>query len=131
MPGPNDPVKSVTAFDLLMADRSSTIRQMAVAMTEKLCGMAIIEQRDGSPAVVSERDLVRALAEGADPDQVWAVDVMTRDVLTIDGDATILAAAELMDVSGVRHLLVTDLENDRTGLVSIRDLLPCLVRGLL
>ena len=28
-------------------------------------------------AVISERDIVRALADGADPDAIWAADVVT------------------------------------------------------
>ena len=61
---------------------------------------------------------------------MWAVDVMTRDTIMIEPDATIEAAAELMLEAGVRHLVVDDSEGDRYGVVSVRDLLdPLLAAG--
>ncbi len=127
--GPADPVRSVTAFEVATCHGDSTARQIAKHLRDERCGVLLVFGPD-TVAVVSERDVVRALAEGDDPDSVWAVDVMTRSTLMIEPDATIEAAAELMLEAGVRHLVVDDQDEDRFGVVSMRDLLDPLLAGL-
>ncbi len=127
--GPTDPVRSVTAFEVATCHGDSTARQIAKLLRDERCGVLLVFGAD-SVAVVSERDVVRALAEGDDPDSVWAVDVMSRSTLMIEPDATIEAAAELMLEAGVRHLVVDDQDEDRFGVVSMRDLLDPLLAGL-
>jgi CBS domain-containing protein len=68
----------------------------------------------------------RALAEGADPDEVWAADVMTEPVMWVTPDDTTSSVAELMELGGVRHVPVR--EGARAvGMVSVRDVLDVLV----
>ena len=127
--GPLDPVRSVTAFEVATCHGDSTVREISKCLRDEQCGLLLI-MGAGAVAVVSERDVVHALADGDDPDDVWAVDVMTRDTIMIEPDATIEAAAELMLEAGVRHLVVDDSEGDRYGVVSVRDLLdPLLAAG--
>jgi CBS domain-containing protein len=75
--------------------------------------------------VVSERDVVDALAEGADPDEVWAGDVMVDDLVIAEPDEPILDVAERMGDEGVRHVAVVE-RGTIIGVVSARDLLPVL-----
>lgn len=127
--GPTDPIRAVTAFEVATCHGDSTAREISKAMRDEHCGVLLIYGSD-TVAVVSERDVVRALAEGDDPDAVWAVDVMTRTTIMIEPDAPIEAAAEVMLEAGVRHLVVDDQDNDRFGVVSMRDLLDPLLAGL-
>lgn len=126
----DDPVRSVATFEPVMATPGHSLRQLAVAMTEAGCGALLVPDEDGRLAIVSERDLARALAGGADPDDAWAADIMTREVLQVDAEESIADAAEVMMEAGVRHLAVLDEENDRIGIVSLRDLLEPLLDSL-
>ena len=72
--------------------------------------------------VLSERDIVRAVANGEDVDDVRAEDVMAVDVVTIGLDATVTEAADVMEAGNIRHLPVTD-DDKVVGMVSIRDIL--------
>jgi CBS domain-containing protein len=72
--------------------------------------------------VLSERDIVAALAEGADPDRDRARDFMTPDIASVAPTATILEARERMVENVIRHLLVSKGETTM-GLVSMRDIL--------
>ncbi len=127
--GPSDPVRAVTAFEVASCHGDSTARDIAKLLRDERCGVLLV-YGSGTVAVVSERDVVRALAEGDDPDAVWAVDVMSRSAIMIEPDATIEAAAELMLEAGVRHLVVDDQDGDRYGVVSMRDLVDPLLAGL-
>ena len=75
--------------------------------------------------IISERDVTRAMAEGAEPDAVWAADVMTPEPIAADPEDTILAAAERMITANIRHLPVLN-GTGPVGVVSARDVLRAL-----
>src|SRR5215472_15984996 len=56
--------------------------------------------------IITERDLVRAVADGVDPERAPASQRMTPDPRTIDHDELATRAAERMIELGVRHLPV-------------------------
>jgi CBS domain-containing protein len=85
---------------------------------------------DGTTAtgMISERDVVHALADGREPASTHASDVATTELLWCDAEATIdEVAAEMME-NYVRHLLVED-EGRLVGVVSARDLLGAYAAG--
>jgi CBS domain-containing protein len=101
----------------------ATLREVAAAMVERCVGALVVGERAVDPAgIVSERDLVRALAEDRDPATTRARDIATTKLLWCDADATIAeVAAEMMDAY-VRHVLVED-GGHLVGIVSARDVL--------
>jgi CBS domain-containing protein len=102
-----------------------TLREVAVVLDRYAVGVAVVRTGDGA-GVVSERDLVTAIAAGGDPDQLWGGDVMTPELVTVTPATTILAAAGRMLDAGVRHVAVVD-GDDIVGVVSMRDVLEVLL----
>jgi CBS domain-containing protein len=87
---------------------------------------AMIVSRDGSAleGIISERDVVRALA--VDENKVLSLPVsalMTRAVVTCSPDDTVADVARVMTQQRVRHLPVRDGANQLIGIVSIGDVL--------
>ena len=121
----DQPARSIARSELVIGERNDTLRTLAYRMHEANCS-ALLVANDDSYAIVTERDIVDSLASGASPDEEWAVDVMTRDVQSVQGSATIADVAELMQVAGIRHVLV-DLDDGAVGVVSVRDLLEPLL----
>lgn len=76
--------------------------------------------------LVTERDLVRALAEGHDPETTPVSAVMTREPDVFDPEDDVWEAAEWLAESGYRHLPVIE-EGQLLGIVSVRDLLVALL----
>jgi CBS domain-containing protein len=72
--------------------------------------------------IVTERDMVAALAEGADPKTTRVADYMTELPITVSPDDDVKVAAHRMAELGVRHLPVVDGQY-LVGMLSIRDLL--------
>jgi CBS domain-containing protein len=72
--------------------------------------------------IITERDLMRAVADGVDPERALASERMTPNPSTIDRDELATTAAERMIGLGVRHLPVID-DGRVVGVISARDLL--------
>lgn len=124
-----DPVRSVTAFEVLWADPDDSLTLLVQQMRMFNCGAVLLtshgEENDAAdtPPIVSERDLLRALADGKG--DLLAKDLATMEPVSIHADAQIGDAAATMAIAGVRHLVVTD--GNRHGIVSVRDLLEPLL----
>ena len=123
MTTPDAAVRGVAAMPPIWAKPGDTLRQLATAMHEAQCGALLVRGRENHIGVVSERDIVRALAEGAEPDDVWAADVMTRTVLTTSADEPILSVARMMADAHIRHAVLTNDLDEVIGIVSMRDVI--------
>jgi CBS domain-containing protein len=98
-----------------------TLRQAAARRVQHKTGAAVV--LDGTlqgPAVVTERDLLRAVAAGLDPSVAEVEDHMTNDIVTAAPDWPIVDAATVMVKHGVRHVLVFE-GSELTGILSMRD----------
>lgn len=88
---------------------------------EEVGSLAVLEH--GKLAgILTERDVTRALADGADPGEATVGEYMTREPVTITPDTQASQAAATMLNLGVRHLPVTDAGRP-VGMLSSRDLL--------
>lgn len=79
--------------------------------------------------IITERDLVRAIADGLDPTQASAAMVMTSDPATVSLDEDVNVVAVKMMRLGIRHLPVVDERGKPAGLVSARNLIAVLDRA--
>lgn len=71
--------------------------------------------------VISERDIIRALASGMNLN-VRVGEVGTRDVVTVRVKADVAEAAKAMNRNRIRHVVVLDEYEKLVGVVSMRDL---------
>ena len=99
------------------------IKDVARIMAEKKIGLVVIvdkNQPDIPIGVVSEKDIVKAVAKGIEIDRSVR-EVMTSPVITIEGDEPIWNVAKVMREHNIRHVVVT--KGGRLfGVISIRDL---------
>ena len=111
----------IMATDVVSIGPGSSVGDAARRMIDRDTGVAVVLDDGKLVGVLSERDLLRLIAEHGDLGQAVR-DRMTREVVTA-GPATDLAEALAMMMSGrFRHLPVTD--GDRVvGIVSMRDLM--------
>ena len=117
---PGDPIGNLVAGSPVTVSETVTLRAVASVLAADDIG-AVLVHRDGEmQGIVSERDLVRALAEGGDPDTIGSVDVMSAPLETVDRDAAILTVAVRLVAGDIRHMVVTS-GDDVIGVVSARD----------
>jgi CBS domain-containing protein len=94
-------------------------------MRQAMVSSALTE--DGK-AIITERDLTRALASGLGPEAAVAA-VFVPNPVTIPATASIVDAAADMLHNEIRHLVVTD-HGDVLGVVSLRDVAAVLLEAL-
>ena len=100
----------------------TSVAQLSQQLSARRIGSMLVLDGEGSVAgIVSERDLVRALAShGAKAMELEARQVMTRDVVTCDPDDSIDQVMQTMTSGRFRHLPVVR-HGELLGLVSIGD----------
>jgi CBS domain-containing protein len=84
--------------------------------------LAVVDDVGSLVAILSERDLVRALADRVDPDAVEVVEYATDSVALARVDEDSAEVARRMLDSGIRHVPVMA-GSALVGMVSMRDLL--------
>jgi CBS domain-containing protein len=114
-------VRTHMSRNLLSVEPGETITEVAQRMVERNVGAVLVLDGGRPVGIMTERDLMRAVARGLHGDAVVA-DYMTKDPETIEPDDTTQHAAVLMIHGGFRHLPVVE-GDDVVGILSIRDLM--------
>jgi CBS domain-containing protein len=107
--------------DLLSVEPGLSLTEVAERMVDKDVGAALVTDEGRLVGILTERDVLRAVARGQAGDATVA-DWMTRNPDTLDPDDTTQHAAVLMIHGGFRHLPVTE-GDEVVGMLSIRDLM--------
>ena len=100
-----------------------TLRDAAQFLTDHNVGAAvIIDPEEPGPGIVTERDLVRSLGAGEDPDTETIGDHLTARATFADAEWSLEEAADAMAKGGFRHLVVVN-EGELVGIISMRDII--------
>jgi CBS domain-containing protein len=112
-------VGEIMTPDVLGLEPATSLVDAARRMHERRVGAVVVTERDRLVGIVTERDILRAVATGVIDGSVG--DAMTHGPDTIGPDESAGHAAALMIHGGFRHLPVVE-SGDVVGMLSIRDL---------
>jgi CBS domain-containing protein len=102
-----------------------TLREAAAQMCSRNVGAAIVMDPDApGPGVITERDVLRAVGAGQDPEKELVADHLTHDPIFAQPDWSLERAAQTMVRGGFRHLVVVD-GSELIGVLSMRDIVRC------
>jgi CBS domain-containing protein len=90
-------------------------------MVSRDVGAALVTEGERLVGIVTERDVLRAVARGIDEGTVVA-DLMTPDPETMEPDESTQHAATIMIHGGFRHMPIVE-RDEIVGILSIRDLM--------
>ena len=119
-------VRDLPPGALLSVDPETTLAEVAGKMRADDSDSVAVMSEGRLVGIITERDLVRAIADGVDPQQARAEVVMTADPATVDADDDVAVVAVKMMRLGVRHLPVVNKAGKPVGLVSARNLVAML-----
>jgi CBS domain-containing protein len=113
--------RKVMSRTLLTVAPEDPLKEMAERMVSRDVGAALVTEGEKLVGIVTERDVLRAVARGID-EGTRVADLMTPDPETMEPDESTQHAAVLMIHGGFRHLPLME-GDDVVGMLSIRDLM--------
>jgi CBS domain-containing protein len=106
--------------------REASVAEAAEALiTDGVGSLAVVEGRS-LVGIITERDVVRAVSEGADPEEETVADWMSDAPDTFGPEVEVREAAAWLLEMGYRHMPVMQ-EGELLGIVSIRDILWAII----
>ena len=116
-------VAEVMNTNVLTVDPTSSIGEAAEKMIEAGVGAVVVmEDLARIVGIVTERDLMRAVAQRARAAEARVRQWMTESVVTIEPDTEIKDAAKMMFEKNFRHLPVVNKDGRLMGIASLRRL---------
>src|SRR3979490_1794184 len=101
-------VRDLPPGKLLSVEPQTTIAEVARQMRMDDSDSVAVMSEGRLVGIITERDLVRAIADAVDPQQARADLVMTADPATVDADEDVAVVAVKMMRLGIRHLPVVN-----------------------
>ena len=99
--------KDIVEKDFLSLSRNTSALEAARQMKAKGNGFVIIASGGSPEGIVTEWDfLAKIMAEGKDPAGVKLGDIMTNNLVSVDGNEGIDQVAQIMTQKGIRRVLV-------------------------
>jgi len=117
----HDVLKSKGSDAVVTASPETLVRDLVALLADKNIG-AVVVSTDEQPVagIVSERDVVRGLASGADVLDKTVGDIMTVEVVSVEQSQSVHELARLMTERRIRHVPVMA-DGQLIGIVSIGD----------
>jgi CBS domain-containing protein len=122
-------VKDLPPGRLVSVDPQATVAEVARLMRVDDRDSVAVMSKGRLVGIVTERDLVQAIADGVNPQQTKADVIMSADPATVGDDEDVAVVAVKMVRLGIRHLPVVNQAGEPVGLLSARDLVAVLDRG--
>jgi CBS domain-containing protein len=115
-------VKAVYRPEVITAEPSENLVDVASRMRYHEIGALPVFEHGAMHGIITERDVVSAVAEGIDPSNATVLGYMTPSPVTVTPETELSEAAATMLDLGARHLPVIEL-GAVVGMVSARDVL--------
>ena len=106
-----------------------TLAEAARKMWKQQTGSLLVTEGDDLVGIITERDILKAVATGAPLQEARISEVMTKDVVTVGPGTSLREAAKIMADRWIRHLPVLD-GGKLVGIISQRDLTGVLAGAL-
>lgn len=114
-------VRDAMTETVLTVGPTHTLRQVARLMADRKVGAAVVlDPAADGPGILTERDLLLAVAAGQDVETETAMEHLTPDAVVATPEWPLDKAAAAMLAGGFRHLVVCE-HDEVVGVLSVRD----------
>jgi CBS domain-containing protein len=121
-PATSTTVRELIAKSKVCGDSGQSLVDAAAQMRAHRTSALALVDGEAIVGIITERDFMRAIADGRDPAATQVIEYMTTSPRTIEADEPAAEAAAMMVKHHVRHIPVTD-GGRLIGFLSARDLL--------
>jgi CBS domain-containing protein len=120
-------LRDLMSTQVALTSPDTSVADAAASMVRANIGSAIVMQGRFLAGILTERDVLRSAASGADLRVTRVSDWMTPDPQSASPDTSVEEAAEIMLKNGFRHLPVVE-GREVCGVISLRDLFATRIR---
>lgn len=115
-------VREIMTADVASAAPDTTLEEIATMMKEADAGAIPVVDDNALIGIVTDRDIVlRCVAEGKDPAECTAEDIVSENLETVEPDDDVEEAAQLMAHRQIRRLPVVE-DGRLVGMLSLGDI---------
>jgi CBS domain-containing protein len=115
-------VRDIMTAPPVTVEPQTSVKRVARMMRDENIGAVLVTEGERLRGLVSDRDLVvRALAEGVDPDETTVARACSEDLVTVEPEEDLDRAVQLMREHAVRRIPVVE-GGHPVGIVSLGDL---------
>jgi CBS domain-containing protein len=122
-------VSEIMTKAAVIDEAEDTLVEAARKMWKQQTGSLLVLDGEDLVGIVTERDVLKAVASGTALDQTRISEVMTQDPITVGPGTSLREAARVMADKWIRHLPVVD-GGKLVGVISQRDLAGVLAGAL-
>lgn len=125
-------VREVMNKNVMTVKPDVTLKKAAEAMSNYHIGSLVVLENNKLVGIITERNVLVAVADGKDSELTTVEEVMTKKVITISPDKTIDEAITLMTEHRIKKLPVLDGEK-LVGIITASDIIvvePKLIEGI-
>ena len=115
-------IGQIMTRELSVTSTTTTIQEAAGQMHDQLIGSLLVKEGESYSGIITEADIVRAVAQQVNVANVTVEEVMSSPILTVEKKLSPTYARDVMGGKRIRHLAVTD-AGAIVGIISARDLL--------
>ena len=115
-------VRQVMSKPLITVDDKSSAQDAILLMVEKDIGALAVTEKGKPVGMVTERDVMKKCCPQASCRKVRVREIMSRPLITVDGETPLDEAVEIMSKKNIRRLLVTK-ERKIVGIATQKDLM--------
>lgn len=116
-------VQDLLTHRLQTVNADASLSKAAEMMRNLDVGVMPVMEKGEIIGMITDRDItIRGVAYGKDPDATQVSDVMTRELVSCTEDMEVREAAEIMENTRLRRLLVQNAQGGFIGILSMSDL---------
>jgi CBS domain-containing protein len=117
-------VKDIMTKEVHVVRNDTSMQEVIATMAKFDLSYIMVEQSNKPTGIITEHDIiVRLVTQGLAPSAVIARMVYTNPIFTIDEDATVEEAVNMMKHWGVKHLPVTGKKEELVGVLTAEDVM--------
>ena len=119
-------LKDVMITDVVQVPRNQTVREASNIMKSKGIGCIVVTDKGKILGIVTERDIIhKVVAPNHDASKTLIEDLMTPNVISLDGSRPVEDAVDLMEQKKIKKLPIV--EGDKlVGIVTMTDMIRIL-----
>ena len=122
-------VSEIMTSAAVIDQSDDTLAEAAAKMWRQQTGSLLVMDGEDLVGIITERDVLKAVAQSVRPQDVRISEVMSKDLVTVGPGTSLREAAKIMADRWIRHLPVLD-SGKLVGVLSQRDLAGVLAGAL-